>query len=299
MPTPALVLLGFMPMQFGMSYLLQRSVSNRSSNDAKRLWLVAKSRIGAAEPNAGCPEVLELPENAKTHLDAAANNPHFLEAVKDGDLQGMPWSFKLVEIAPLIAFQFAVETERAGMLAPPGSDPPSIDEMLAIALPDRQETLPIEGSITGTPAKGRLELRSPSLNVRAMKAGLLNGPGEDAGPWDLLTAGVGFGVSLPLVQVVRFEGRCYLRNGYHRAFALGTRGATHIPCVFLEADRWERIGARGQGGTFDRKELRVSNPPTMNHFLTGRAVQVDLWTPRRVIRVTWEETLEVEAPQLR
>jgi hypothetical protein len=105
----------------------------------------------------------------------------------------------------------------------------------------------------------------------------------------LYLAGAAFGPSLPLVQVGRFRGRCYLIDGYHRAFALRQAGATHMPCVFVEATDYGRLGARGGYESFERDLLESADPPTCAHLAPERAYPVVLRELRRVIHVTWSQ----------
>lgn len=296
MPTPALALLGFMQMNLAINFLLQRCTSTRirSGSEAKQEWLVAKNRLGQPDGNPGKPEVLDVPSDALPYVEGLENNPRFVEAQTTGDLKGIPWSFRLVEISPIIAFQFWIETDRSDAFGGGLTSPPSIEQAFSISLPKEQETVEVEPLATGTLAKGEVLLRSPSMNLRSLKAGLLADPDRELGPWELLPAGVEVGLSLPFIQVAKFEERYYLRNGYHRAYALAVAGATHVPCILLETSDWGQIGARGKGATFERNDLRGSNPPTVGHFVRGKATAVQLRTTTRVIRLTWEETEEVE-----
>src|SRR5262249_2032312 len=95
--------------------------------------------------------------------------------------------------------------------------------------------------------------------------------------------------SVPFVHVVRFSGRHYLLNGYHRAFAAAQRGATHIPCLLRE---WRAAEDSAAGPEPDwvlvpRRLLESQNPPTLAHYLEGRAHQVMLRATSRILHVTW------------
>ena len=133
--------------------------------------------------------------------------------------------------------------------------------------------------------KGGLLIRSRDLNYRVL--GALNHV-ED--PRALVfTTGIVSGVSSNLVQVNEYDGKCYLRNGYHRAWALRAAGATHVPCLYLETNEFHWIGAVGDGATFDRADLESGNPPTCGYFTEARALEVDLRVVSRIIHVTWSE----------
>jgi hypothetical protein len=106
----------------------------------------------------------------------------------------------------------------------------------------------------------------------------------NAGPF-----GIVVGAAAPQVQVVRCKGRCYLRNGFHRAFGMCRRGVTHIPALFRESDDYVYLGIRGDGGTFGRALMESANPPTVGHFTQGRATLVNLRKTSRIVQVNWDD----------
>jgi hypothetical protein len=66
------------------------------------------------------------------------------------------------------------------------------------------------------------------------------------------------------VTVVRFQGRHYLRNGYHRVAGLVQAGVTTVPAVVTDTDTFENmvVGDGGFGG--EVATWRV--PPVMTDF---------------------------------
>jgi hypothetical protein len=102
-------------------------------------------------------------------------------------------------------------------------------------------------------------------------------------------AGALFGANSPLTQVVRFRERCYLKNGYHRAYLLLGEGVSHMPCLLLHASEYALVGAQGGNATFDRELLESDDPPTCGHLTDERSYRVRLKPMRRVISVTWAE----------
>lgn len=277
MPIAGLSLLGFMSEQVAMGYLRQRCVLADAGDDAVRsAWEGARRRLGAPIANAGHPSVLEIPAEHHPHFEGVTANPRFQATV-----ESMPFSFKLVEVDPLLAFQFHVETDRAADLCRGMTNPPSLGEMLPTCLPHALETIPVQLALD----QNGVLLKSRSTNVRLLVGGQI---GEDQAN-RMHIAGIGYGVSSPLIQVVRFNGRCYIKNGYHRAYGLRLAGASHVPCVFLEATEFGQVGAPGGGATFERDLLESANPPTLEHFTQGRAYPLTLRRMTRVIHVTWSE----------
>lgn len=260
MPVQALTLLGFMTAPQAVGYLTNGSLfEDRSEEALLRHWETARAKLGPPSAGAGCPEVLDIPLEHQSYTSQFAA----------GGAQ-----LKLVEIEPLLAFQFHVELPRSDMLVN-NAKSPDLTEMLEICLPLQFETIPFRW----TNQPNSVLIQSRSLNLRLQ--GTLD-------PQRMM-AGIGFGPASPLVTVVRFEGRCYLRNGFHRTYGLGLRGATHVPCIYVEASDFAEVGARGGGGTFDRAVLESSDPPTVGHFTQGRAYEVPLRVTQRIIEVSWCE----------
>jgi hypothetical protein len=53
--------------------------------------------------------------------------------------------------------------------------------------------------------------------------------------------GVVIGFSTPYVNVVRFQDRLVLNNGFHRLYALHEFGVTHAPCAILKLTHREEL----------------------------------------------------------
>jgi hypothetical protein len=74
-------------------------------------------------------------------------------------------------------------------------------------------------------------------------------PTSHAGPVAEANGMPGFGfvvtVGVSFVQVVRFQDRYVLRDGYHRAFGLLSRGITHVPAFVRDFDTAENLAPAG------------------------------------------------------
>jgi hypothetical protein len=266
MPVQALTLIGFMTAQQAVGYLTNGSLfEDRSEEALLRHWETARANLGRPTVSAGCPDVRDIPIEHRQYTSFLTDDPQFVV----GGAQ-----LKLVEIEPLLAFQFHVELPRSEMLVA-NTSAPDLPEMLEICLPRQFETIPFRW----TPQSNGVLIQSRSLNLRLQ--GTLD-------PQRMM-AGIGFGPASPFVQVVRFDGRCYLRNGFHRTYGLGIRGATHVPCLYFETSDFAEVGARGGAGTFDRAILESEDPPTLGHYTRGCAYAVPLRVTQRIINVTWSE----------
>ena len=103
--------------------------------------------------------------------------------------------------------------------------------------------------------------------------------------------GLIIGTGSPLAQVVKFEGRYYLKNGYHRAYYLRMNGIIQLPCILLEANSEADIGL--SAGTLPMNILKSNNPPTMGHFTNNRAFTLPIKRFKRRIQISWAEAVEV------
>src|SRR5207245_974593 len=221
------------------------------------------------------------------YLTKVQANPAFGETVK-----GMNWSFKLVEIDPLIAFQIQVELARSANLCANVSEAaPLLDDMLGPCLPLDVEDIPASIGISGN----TLTVEAQSMNLKFSRPDTSGAPqlAELTVPnaRKVRTVGLQFLPSSPLAQVVRFRDRTYLKNGYHRAYGFGKAGATHLPCIYLEGNTtFPEIGLVPTA-TFQADLLESAAPPTVGHFVQARAFVVELVSKRLALRINWSYQL--------
>ena len=122
-------------------------------------------------------------------------------------------------------------------------------------------------------------VKAKSLNVRLVQQGFMQQDGK---------LFVQIGVTPPFAQVVRFNGRCYLLNGYHRTVGAAQAGATHIPCIFRDVASALEAGVNPPE-TFPLGLLESNNPPTLGHFANGLAYAAQLKSVSRYMHVSWDE----------
>lgn len=270
MPTAGLSLVGFMPKDQALVHLKTACIApDPADHILEAEWVEAQNRLGPPTERAGNPEILQLPPEAGAHMAAmAAGWPSYFADPN-------PPEFRLVEIAPLLAFQFIVDGPRSGHHCGGFSSPPTMDELLAVCLPDHPTDEPLQSQQQAQ----SIVIKARSLNVNMQAAGMIS-PG---------VFGMAIGLSLPWVHVVRYNGRCYLHNGYHRTFGAAIQGATHIPCIFRDVPEAAAAGVKADGTTFPIGLLESPNPPTLAHFIHGKAQQVTLRATTRILHVSWAE----------
>lgn len=237
-------------------------------------WNGAVSRLGGPPANFGTPTITDIPGSHQGYVDQLRNAPDWQPLFAANP----HWELKLVEAAPLLAYQFSVLDGAANGHSAGFSAPPTLDEMLTACLPLSPTAEDYHVVQTHTSAL----IQSRSLNVRPLQFGMVS-PG-------CFTFQVGGAV--PFVHVVRFNGRCYLHNGYHRTYAALRAGSTIVPCVFRDIASEHEIGLNP--GTFSLAMLESANPPTMHHFAAGQAHTVDLVVKTRTIHLNWTDWVTPE-----
>jgi ParB-like nuclease domain len=268
MPTPGLSLVGFLDQAEAINHLLSACVPQGSARAALIAeWNTAKRRLGAPIPNAGHPDIKSLPAAQQAHAEQVLTHPIFQ------DPHWQSTSIQIVEIDPILAYQMTIDSNRLNHYAARLSSPSSPDELMQCCLPLVHQSE--DFTITAGPTS--MVLRARSLNVRAFR-----------GFWRNNQMGIDFGVRIPFIQVVRHGGRCYLANGCHRAVAVRRAGATHMPCVVRDVPDQTAVGMYPPD-FFSMARLTQPDPPTVGHYVHGRAYSVALRLHSRIVHISWGE----------
>ncbi len=283
MPRPGLSLVGFYaePEQ-ALWHLRQDCVPPPDAADDAALlarWRQAQALLGPAQPGAGMPEVLPLPDDCAAYAEELARQGWMAETM--ATLPGARMA--LVELDRLACHQPTIATAHAEALCAglPGTDPAAL---MPLCLPLRPPPLDCTATPVGEGSSGVL-LRSPRGDFSIARFGVFGG---GAG---VMLAGARLAVLSPFVHVVLVGGRGFLLNGYHRAFGARLAGATHLPCVVSEAPGLVEAGVVSTDPAQDYRLppalLTSANPPTLGHFTGGRALHVTLRRRARVVHVSW------------
>ena len=276
MPVDAVSLYGFMAESEAVHYLEDACILERGA-DPSQLWSDARAKLGRATPRAGLPEIRPISTNYKARLDALRAEPWFQQF-----FDASAGEFALVEIAPLIAFQFQIMVEHSDAQCGSLGEPPDMSDMLDLCMP-RDRNAP---DLRLQEQPGAFVVTSADLNVSAKEALPIRLPDGSPLAGDTLLGPV-VGTRVPTVQVAKFDGRYYLRNGYHRLYCSGRKGAKYAPCVVLDFDSLE--DAIGPADTFRRELFQSADPPTMAHYIEDRCEAVAMYRLQRVITVAWTE----------
>jgi hypothetical protein len=290
MPTPGLSLAGFLTdPSLAINHLRHHCKPPANITDAQLLatWQAAKAALGTPFPSAGSANPQPIPASMQPHISNLMSQAWVQERFQGmcvtQQAVGLPIpEFKIVEIDPLLAFQVTVDTDRSSSNCGGLNRQPTEAELLETCLPSVYPTQNFFQSTVNNQSRSVI-IKTRNHNLQMDHWGVFTPPGSPA------FAGVTFRVSFPFVHVVRLNGRCYLFNGYHRAYGCRMAGATHVPCIFREVSNARDAGINPDAGTFDEQLLTSADPPTLAHFTQGRALAVDLRQWSRVLHVTWEQ----------
>jgi len=253
-------------------YLKARCAPDADTSDAdlEADWRAAKAKLGTPVARAGYPNMrpIALDEPHMQALLAVRWKSRFKLFLDRGA------SFQMIEIDPLISGQITVDIKKATSQCAELSHPPTHEELLRLSFPLELAS----GTMKASRQKNGFVVTSDSLN---MVIGM-----EGPMPKMPHIIGIHLGWSLPLVHVVRLNGRSILHNGYNRTLGARSAGATEIPCLFRDVVDADAAGFPG-GNTADERLLMSDNPPTMAHYTQGRAWEVQLRRTTRIIHVSW------------
>lgn len=182
------------------------------------------------------------------HVDAIRSDQLFMQL-----FGRVPHRFCFINPAGLIALQAWIE---------PRSDSVPSDEgaLLEFALP---RTWDIPAEVSFIPPNGPIQILSsnPGLQGLAMEM-------------DQVTSRVMLSAPkhLNLVQVVQFNGRFFLRNGYHRVADALAAGAKEIPAIVVDAFNPDSVVLPGVATFNLGYVLNLPRPPLVQDFHTNAAL---------------------------
>jgi hypothetical protein len=110
MPMPGLSLVGFMERQQAINYLRQTCIPADPSDVALTAeWTQAQTKLGASFQGCGNPDIQEIPRPCQPYITQLQQQSWVQQAL--ATYPGA--SFKVVEIDPLLAFQYHILTDHS------------------------------------------------------------------------------------------------------------------------------------------------------------------------------------------
>jgi hypothetical protein len=184
------------------------------------------------------------------------------------------WSLAVVDLRPLIAFQRRITLSPDAVL-------PCADDWPALLKLSFGSPKPVQYESLYDRAARAVTMRSSNLNLH-IRIGA-----DSAHPLTVHGGG-------PFFEVARLRNRWFLRDGYHRAFALLQAGIFAVPAVVIEARTVEELGA-DEPWFFSEEVLFSETPPMVVDFLS-KELTISYQRPplMKTLHIKIEETLMPE-----
>jgi hypothetical protein len=261
-------LLGFMSEEEAAAFVSSQTAG--SWEELRPVWQDARAayeELPLFEPQP--PRLEDLPLEVMEEVDAVRSAPPFQQ-----QFAGKEVRFALVGLEHIVAFQQFVDTQFSTETA--GRELDDNDDLLTkvkLCLP-REFNANVNIAVDQATMSASLSSLSRNLNIVGMHAGQV--PGQPFALSFLVALGGNW------VQVIEFEGRYFLKNGYHRVWLLHNRGDQSVPAIVTKATAVEEIGIGP--GFFPPALILSERPPLFRHFFDARlAPELQLKSTMKVI----------------
>jgi hypothetical protein len=187
------------------------------------------------------------------------------------EMAGLDWSLGFVDLRALLAFQrrLVLNSDAPGVTIPAADNWPALMD-LCFGRPK-----PIVCEVVQSETSILLRSGNPNMHFRFTN--------DRSSPIAVYSGS-------PFFEVARYRGRWFLRDGYHRAYALLRAGVFYLPAVIVEAKSLAELGAV-HPWFFPEEVLLSSSPPRVIDFLDDALVLEYDRTPLiKTLRLTMEET---------
>ncbi len=276
----ARVLLGWLPPNDAVNQLLGRSPAPQDDLTAVN-QVIARTRAAVLARPA---TVIGDPVIAgdRSLLDQVASRAEVLAA-----FAGIPWRIEWIDLTRVLSVQKTITTDGLNLrVAEAIADPAALIEL---CLPASQPAPPL-GAFSEPDGHGfALSSLNPNLRVAGGNvAEALVSASPQAPPQKVqaFTFFVSMGASY--VQVARYHGRSFLRDGYHRAAGLLRAGISQVPAVVIDAPSFQFIAPAP--GMFDHEVAFSDRVPRLADFwddtVSANALQPAV---RKVVRIRADE----------
>ncbi len=276
-------LIGWVPHNEAIHLLLGRNPA--PGEDLTRVEGIFKAKKTAVDERKKHTPETSILDTHGLHLDieGLAQNPLLKTAFAPHT-----WSVKVVDLRRIIAFQKAVNVDGLEERVRPVIDDPSM--LAEFCLPGEQP-VPPQGLIGDVDQKGyTISSLNPNLRIAGTQVQqVLVAPEEGMQPMSMLAVTFLVSMGTSYLQVAHYNGRDFLRDGYHRAAALLHAGINEVPCVYIEAKNFEEVGAN-PATMLSYEVLFGDRPPLLGDFWDDSvAADVEQPAARKAVRLRGEE----------
>jgi hypothetical protein len=252
---PARALIGWLPEDSALSLMVAPGVQPPFAPAIVARVAQARAAVAARAPVTGQKDVItDAPAELAGHIAELESQPFYRIFLAEG------WRVKIANLLQVRAVQPLIHTDHAQERTVK-ADSSSVLSLAEITIPTSRpkELLAMEPSSDGR--RWTLTCRNPMLRI----LGLFQQDLVDDNGYKTKAFGFQIEIAHSLVQVARWRGNYLLRDGYHRAHGLLSRGITSAPVVYREfPDDPPPIVAPG---LFEPSVYLSDRPPFLMDFL--------------------------------
>jgi hypothetical protein len=229
------------------------------------------------------------PQPAIVPLD----DPRIGEAQTRPDLKaefwGMSWTVGLVDLREVLTFQKIVSTE--GLDARVEAAASDSGALFELCLPTVRPKYPTANFKEHDGKTFTISSLNPNLRIVGADAQELQvSPDPSIPPRAMRAIVMVLSMGSPYLQIARWAGRTFVRDGHHRAVGLLARGVHIVPAVIIDARSWKEVVGDAEAGALPYDVLFGTRPPRLADFW-DETLAADGLQPavRKVIRIRGEE----------
>jgi len=204
-------------------------------------------------------------------------------------MQGLDWTLGMADLREVLGFQKMIVQEQAVERAN-AVDLENPQSLFSFCLPEANSLTTLTGSIDQDQKGITFSSLNPNLrvgNFLAADVEIAAVPGAPCRKDKVIGFNINFGGRF--VQIAEYNGRWFVRDGYHRAYGLLCRGVYNIPCIFVRARSFQELGA-ATPGFLPYETLFGERPPLLIDFLDDAvSASTNQKAIRKVVRITAEE----------
>lgn len=254
---PARALIGWMPSMQGEMMLQGNTFGQEVPPEVRETARLARETVAARKAGVDQGNLITDPPS---ELDAYI--ARLKESTAGGDMFKEGWRVAVADLDRVCAFQPYVFADNAAERV----EDIKADDIEAIAAVSLPVEAPEPPRVQFDPARQAYMVLSPNPNLRIIGQ-FQTAVQEVAG-----AAGLGFLVRVmpSFMQVVEFQGRYFLRDGYHRAFGLLGRGITQVPVFTRTMDAIEEVTPQG---TLPQAAYLGERPPLLPDYHASPVAQ--------------------------
>ena len=229
------------------------------------------------------------PQPAIVPLD----DPRIAAAQARADLKAefwsMAWTVGFVDLREVLTFQKLVSTEGLDARVAPAVDDTAA--LFELCLPSVRPTYPTANFKDHDGKTFTISSLNPNLRIAGADLQEIQLSADPSIPSRAMRAIVlVLSMGSPYLQIARWSGRTFVRDGYHRAAGLLAKGVHIVPAVIIEARSWKEVVGTAESGALPYDLLFGERPPRLADFW-DESVAADGLQPavRKVVRIRGEE----------